>query len=627
MNWNPATFASQFYLIAIACHGNEYGEAPMLKKRVEAGELPPVQERLPANPPVVEVIESIGRYGGEIRTITPVATWLVEEVYMMREPLLRFASDGVTIKPNVAERWELAKDARSILVQLREGMRWSDGKPVTTEDVRFAWEDVLLNKDITPVPPANFVVDDEPMGLEVLDATRFRLSFRKPYGSVLYALIQSVNDAALLMPKHYLRRYHPKYAPMDEITATASDRGFDHWFELFRDVNHTVRLISAQTSPDYPTLGAWRVMETPVSGHVILERNPYYWKVDPKGNQLPYINRIHSEYVGTEETRNLLYVSGEIDFAQTPMQNAPLLLSNRERGNYSVRFWHEIQGSRVTLFLNQTYPDPVFRELFQNPQFRIALSLAIDRKEINEILFFGKSNPRQWTVNPASSFYDPQWEKSYAEHDPAEANRILDELGLVRKGPQGWRHLPDGRQVIINPVVIEGGFRPQSMELVADYWSEIGVLLSWRVVRTELVMTKRDGNLLDLAVFPCESSSDIGLIFHPLLQINYWAPLWSDWFHSKGRLGEEPPRKIQALWATWTRMRETGDKKERIHLGKEIVESQSENLYGIGLVGSSMNAVLAANRLQNVPGDGVLVGWPFGVASLYHAEQFFVEGK
>jgi len=621
-------FAVGFYCSAVqVCFGVEYREAPMLRALVEAGELPPVGDRLPDHPPVIEVIDRIGVHGGEIRTITPVATWLVEEVYMMREPFVRFAADGVTIEPNVIESWELAEDARSILLQLRKGMRWSDGAPVTTDDVLFAWHDVLLNKDITPIPPSNFVVGGEPMRLEVLDAMRFRLSFNQPYGSVLYALIQTVNDSSLLMPKHYLKRFHPAYEPIEEISSIVSARGFDHWFELFRDVNHTVRLTSGQTSPDYPTLGAWCVVDTPSSGHVILERNPYYWKVDREGNQLPYINRIHSEYVGTEESRNLLYISGEIDFAQNAMQNAPLLLSNRDRGNYSVRFWREIQGSRVTLFLNQTHPDPAFRDLFQNPRFRIALSLAIDRGEINEILHFGKCNPRQWTVNRASSFYEPEWERSYADYNPDEANRILDELGLKRKGPQGWRHFENGRQVIINPVVIEGGFRPETMELVADYWAEIGVLLSWRVVRTELVMTKRDGNLLDLAVYPCESSSDIGLIFHPLLQINYWAPLWSDWFRSDGNRGEKPPAKIQSLWQVWMRMRQTGDRTERIRLGKEIVRSQSENLYGIGLVGGTMNAILVSNRLKNVPGDDVLVGWPFGVASLYHAEQFFVNEK
>ena len=366
------------------------------------------------------------------------------------------------------------------------------------------------------------------------------------------------------------------------------------------------------------------MVETPVSGHVILERNHFYWKVDRDGNQLPYIDRIHSEYVGKPEARNLLYISGKIDFAQNSMQNGPLLLTHQDRGGYSVRMWQEIQGSRVTLFLNQTHPDPTLRPLFQNRWFRIALSLAINREEINQILHFGSCNPRQWTVNRASSFYGLEWERSFAEYNPVEANRLLDDLGMNRVGPQGWRHTPSGRQIVINPVVIEGGFRPETMELIADYWAAVGVLLNWRVVRTELVMTKLEGNLLDLAAYPCESSSDIGLLFHPLLQIKYWAPLWADWFGSSGKRGEEPPAAIRELWQVWKQMRQTGDEYERARLGKQIVASQAENLYGIGLVGGTMNAVLVSDRLHNVPGNGLLVGWPFGVASLYHAEQFFI---
>jgi len=596
-----------------------------LASLVAERKLPPVDERLPADPLVVECVDRIGVYGGEIRTITPVPTWLVEEMYMLREPLVRFAGDGVTIEPNLAESWEMANDWRSIVVHLRRGLRWSDGVPVTTEDVLFAWNDVLLNEEITPIPPSHFVVEGVPMRVQALDDLRFRVSFNEPYGSMVYALIQSVTASSLVQPKHYLKRFHAAYGSREEIEIEARAHGFDHWFEWFRDVNHTVRWTNGQTPPDYPTLSAWRILDAPVSGHVILERNPYYWKIDTDGNQLPYIDRIHSEYMATPESRNLVYISGEIDFAQNSMQNGPLLLSHQSRGNYTVRLWPEIQGSRVTLFLNQTHPDPDLRRLFRKPEFRRALSLAINREEINTILHFGKCNPRQWTVNPASSFYESQWEQSYAEFDPGKGNLILDQLGLERKGPRGWRHFPNGRQVVINPVVIEGGFRPETMELVGDYWAAVGILLNWRVVQTELVITKLKGNLLDLAVYPCESSSDIGFIFHPLLQIGYWGPRWADWFLSNGAQGEKPPEEILSLWRTWKKMRQTGDPAERIRLGKEIVRSQAENLYGIGLVGGTMNAVLVSDRLKNVPGDGLLTGWPFGVASLYHAEQFYIE--
>ncbi len=330
--------------------------------------------------------------------------------------------------------------------------------------------------------------------VEALDDYNFRLSFKEPYGSILFALIHTSLESSLIQPKHYLKNFHPAYTPEEDLDKQAKKKGFDHWFELFRDANHTTRRMTGQTPPDYPTLGAWQVLSEPAIGHVILQRNPYYWKVDPDGKQLPYIDRIHSEYVGNEEARSLKYMAGEVDFAQNPLESAPVLLSNRKRGKYSVRMWVENQGTRVTYFFNQTFPDLELRGLFRDRRFRIALSLGINREEINDILYYGKCIPRQCTVNRACSYYEPEFEKSYAEFDPDRANELLDEIGLKRKGVRGWRHFPSGRQVILSPVVIEGGFRPDMTELVADYWSALGILLSWRVVDNELVYTKLMGN-------------------------------------------------------------------------------------------------------------------------------------
>lgn len=621
----PRSVQALAFAVPALSFGMTFHEAPMLRERVESGELPPIQERLPDNPLVVECFERIGVYGGEMRTVTPIAGWLVEEGPMVWEPLLRFAPDGVTIEPNLAESWELSDDSRSITIRLRKGLRWSDGVPVTTEDVLFAWNDVQLNKDITPLPPQMFAVDGEPMKLEVVDDFTFRLIFKQPYGSVLFALIHSYLLQSLIQPKHYLKNFHAAYTPEEELVKKARKKGFDYWFELFRDENHTTRRMTGQTPPDYPTLGAWQVLGEPAIGHVMLQRNPYYWKVDAKGQQLPYVDSIHSEYVGNPEARNLKYIAGEVDFASTPLENAPVMLANRKKSKYSVRLWVENQGTRVTYFFNQTFPDPELRALFRDLRFRMAASLAINREEINDILYYGKCIPRQCTVNRACSYYEPEFERSYAEFDPDRANELLDEIGLERKGPGGWRHFPSGRQVILSPVVIEGGFRPETTELVADYWSTLGILLSWRVVDNELVYTKLMGNQLDLAIYPGDTATDVGMAMGTPLQIRLWAPLWEDWFMSNGERGEEPPAEIKDLWDTWLLMRQTGDREERIRLGKKLARSQVENLYGIGAVGGTISPAVVTDRLNNVPGDGALCGWPWAVHVIHRPEQWFIE--
>jgi peptide/nickel transport system substrate-binding protein len=611
--------------ITTGAPGAMYREAPMLRERVKEGALPPVEERLPDNPPVVKCLERIGVYGGEMNTVTMIAGWLVEEMYMVWEPMLRFAPDGVTVEPNLVKRWKLADDARSITLTLRKGMKWSDGVPVTMEDVLFAYHDVIMNKDITPVPSPNFMVAGEPMELEALDELRFRLSYKEPYGAVLYALIHTVTEASMIQPQHYLKKFHARYSDEEDITALAKKRGFNSWFELFRDVNHSTRRTSGQCPPDYPTLSPWQVADAPATGHVILQRNPYYWKVDSEGNQLPYIDRIHSQYVGNPVARTLKYIAGEVDFASNPLENVPVLLSNQIRGKYSVRMWVENQGTRVTYFLNQTYPDPQLRELFRDRRFRIALSHGINREEINEILYFGKCIPRQYTVNRACSFFEPEFETSYATYDPERANQLLDEIGLKRKGPAGWRHFANGRQVALAPVVIEGGFRPEMTELVSDYWADLGILLAWRVVDGELVQTKLMGNLLDLAIYPGDEATDIGVITGRLMQLRLWAPLWEDWFISNGSRGEEPPDEIKELYNTWLQLRQTGDADQRVRLGKKLVRSQAENLYGIGAVGGTIAPIVVTDRLHNVAGDGALLGWPWGVTVLHHPEQWFIE--
>jgi len=635
-------------LVSSVCAAGPYGEAPMLRKLVEEGKLPPVEERLPDQPSIVRPYEKVGVYGGQMNTVTGMAGILHESQYMVYEPLLRFASDGTTIVPNVVTRWEMGDDSRSITLYLRKGMRWSDGVPVTVDDVLFAWYDVFLNEDLNVRAPSAFVVAGEPMEIQRMDDYTFRLVFKEPYGSVPYFLTRTMAWNSLIQPKHYLKAYHPKYTPRDKIMTVVNERDFTHWFELFKDVNHTQRSLNNQTPPDYPTISAWRVASVPSTGHVILERNPYYWKVDPEGNQLPYIDRIHSTYVGNPEARNLTFVTGDIDFggSYTRFEDSPLFLSNRKKGRYSVYFWEENQGSRVAYFFNQTHPDPVLRKIFQDRRFRAALSLAINRQEINDIVYFGKCRPRQLTVNPTCSFLEPEFEKSYADYNPEEAGRLLDQVGLHTKPGGHWRYLPDGRQLVIACDVY--GIEPyrKTTELVKEHWGAVGVLLNWRVAGDSLIWIRVSGNEAHVFCTADDVATDVMVLNEPLYGVAYWAPLWSRWLGTEGKHGEAPPRTIRDLYRMWEDLRATGDPQERVRLGKGLIRSQADNLWGIGTVGGTLNPIVVSRRLHNVPqymkdsnGDIVYVqdehgnvrprlalwGWPWLATFLHHPEQFYIE--
>lgn len=626
------------------CQAQPYKESPMLTKLVEQGKLPPVEQRLPEQPAVVQPYEKIGVYGEQMRTITGSPDNLSEAQYMVYEPLLRFASDGVTIVPNVVTHWEMAPDSKSITLFLRKGMRWSDGVPVTVEDVLFAYYDVILNKDITPASmvPQGFKTGGKPMEVERIDDYTFQLVFAEPYGGIPYVLTRTIAGQALVQPKHYLKRYHPKYTPLDQIMTKSRQAGFANWFELFRDVNYPAHLggsLSPQTPPDFPTIGPWHVVEVPATGNTIMQRNPYYWKVDPEGNQLPYIDRIHSTYIGNPEARNLKFVTGDVDFAALycRMENTPLFLSNRQKGGYSVYLCLENQGTRVAYYFNQTHRDPVLRNIFQDRRFRIALSLAIDRREINEIVYFGKCRPRQDTVNRICSFFEPQFETNHAQYDPEQANHLLDEMGLERRGLKGWRYRSDGRQLAITLDVY--GVEPymKTAQLIKEYWQDVGVLLNWRLVDGNLMNLRAQGNLADLVGYPNDVATDVTVLSVPLCGIGNWAPLWDRWLRMQGEQGEEPPQHIKDLYKLWEELCRTADPQERIGLGKELIRSKSENLWGIGTVGESLRPIIVSNRLHNVPefrkdrdgnlleGERALWGWPWLATFLHHPEQFYIK--
>ena len=747
----------------------QYQEAPMLAKLVKEGKLPPVEQRLPDEPMVVKVVERIGKYGGEIRVLTDSPTEMFEMGAFISEMMLRFAADGRTLQPNTAKAWKVSEDGRTTTIYLRKGLKWSDGKPVTVDDVLFGYDDVVTNTDITPVTPAAYVVGGEPGKIEKVDDYTFRFHFKEPYGAFPYFLTQTWNTARLLMPKHYLKQFHVDYTPLEQVNKLVKKRGFTHWFQIFNDENYSVKTQGSLTPPQFPSIAGWIIDSVPSSGHIKLVRNPYYWKVDEQGNQLPYIDRAHSIHVGRPETRNLKLISGDVDYSAGMCwtDDLPVYLSGREGKDYEVYRWKCNWGSYATCYLNMTHPDPVMRMLFNNRKFRIALSLGIDREELNQVLYYGICEPTQLTVNPVCSYHVPEYTKAHAEYDPDRSNQLLDELGLERKGK--WRRRPkvvfstpwsksyskldhgtisnglreefdrlgislspapnistelDGYQwhmkdadrlfmisrrgkvllfqaglefeddlngshfsealqrkfddqdlslsgaVEISPEregsrwritddkqsytvlkkeetleihgemldvcrpgnriltlsveVVEGGFRPQTAEFLKEYWQHLSILVAFRQIGNTLFGVRREASQLQITVFPDDVGTDVSVLARPGYAIANWAPAWHRWFTSHGNAGEEPPTHVMQLLELWQAMRRTTDEQHRIELGRQMMKSQAENLWGIGTVAGLIRPVIVSHRLHNVPPEG-LYGYPWYVTYLHHPGQFYLD--
>ncbi len=610
----------------------EYNEAPMLKEKVAAGELPPVEERLPEEPLVVEVVEEIGQYGGTLHMLTPVPNDMDDCDTFNEQCVLRMSPGLTTIEPNIAKGWEFSEDAKTLTLFLRKGMKWSDGAPFTADDVMFWYEDVVLNDELTPVKPGDWSPGGELMKVEKIDDWTVQLRFAAPYAVATLMLAHSWGmPSSFFYPKHYLKQFHPNYVPMEKLKEMAEERGFDHWYELFRERSRHDSGVPLD-NPDYPVVNPYYLKEkTP--GYWSLERNPYFWAVDTEGNQLPYIDGILLTLVEDREMVASKVATGEVDWAakETALKDYPLYMGNEEKGNFRVILWKSIFGGDCVYQFNQTYKkDLVLRDILRDLRFRQALSLAINREEINEALYFGKAVPRQWTVIPACSYYEEEFAESYAEYNPEEANRLLDEMGLDKRDEAGYRLKPDGKRLAftIEYYPIESPKTPIS-EMVKEYWGAVGVQVSLKEISGELSAMRYPANEVAVGAWHGDVTTDILFPIFPWQYVPYalhwgttFCPLWAQWYNTGGEEGEEPPQEVKNLYKWWESLKATTNEEERIELGKKILRSQAENLWCIGEVGCGPIPVIVRSNLRNVP-EETYYGWDTLFGYYVHPEQFF----
>jgi peptide/nickel transport system substrate-binding protein len=572
-----------------------YSEAPMLKEMVDAGTLPPVEERLPENPLMVLPIKSVGQYGGTWhRAFLGVADFhaLGRLIY---EAVLRWPRDPKDpIQPGLAEDWEWSDDGLELTLYFRKGLKWSDGAPFTVDDVIFWWEDIENDPEITAAPHIEWLAGGEPMELEKIDDTTIKLKFAGPNG-----LAESVGLAfhgcqwplgferfGFFAPRHYLEQFHPKYNE-DATYEDFEEKAFNFNTEL-------------------PVMYAWKVAQWEAGAtEMVAERNPYYWKVDPEGKQLPYIDRIHYTLVEGGEALNLMAIAGDLDMQHRRINFAQYTVyqENAEAGDYHLLLWSTAQASTITLFPNQSYPDPKYRELLQNLKFRQALSLAIDRDLINEVGFLGQAIPRTISVVRDSPLFQQDIEEYYAEYDPAAAEALLEEIGLVKAG--GFYNFPDGSPV---ELIIEGtdavsGASMDSLELVTQNWNDIGLKTVLETMSRDIYWPRANSNEVMIATW----ETDRGLVpmVDPIYQFpfderSWMGPAFGTWYKSGGELGEEPSANLKEVQDLYDEYKATVDPDEQLEIGKEIVRKATEGLFTIGTVGQPPALVVVKNNFHNV---------------------------
>ena len=609
-----------------------FSEAPMLAAMVAAGELPPVQERLPGEPLVLQPLASIGRYGGNLIGAANYPTYGADDVWSARiQGLLKPSMDLNTVVANAARAWQVSADLSSITIHLRRGMKWSDGHPFTADDILFWYEDYLGNDEINPVKPKMWSPGGELMKVEKLDDLTVRYSFAAPFpgATVLLGAVPRDGTWTTFAPRHYLEQFHIAHNP--EANDLAKAAGHDNWFQLLR--SHWGLEIQSREDVDLPSIDTWVLEEVDAAGNKYFTRNPYYWKIDTAGNQLPYIDEQTRQLFDSMETIHLQVINGELSYAafHSVLNNYPLYKSNEAEGGYRVLLWNSLRGAEQTFYWNQTSKDPVLREIFNDIRFRQATSLAINRAEINDSLFFGRAVPRQATVNPGNELFEPWMADHYAEYDPDRANELLDEMGLEWDANREYRLRPDGKRIaVVFPYRELEGPKQRINELAQEYWKAIGIDVTLKQVSSSLFWEMVNANEVELGGKHLDMNTVNGLYsctfcrFRPSWGVSNGRP-WQSWYNTDGAQGEEPPPDVKELFELsdrWLTM--PPDTDEWRALGKELMKKNVEGMYQIGTVGMGPQPVLVAANLHNIPDEG---SWWYDWFAVwfagYHADQWY----
>ena len=620
---------------SVAAQG-EYSEAPMLAELVASGELPPVAERLPTNPRVVPVRDEIGQYGG---------TWRrgYRGVSDMQGPAKLIYTFGmhfdisqdletIEIVPGLFDEWTQNEDASEYTFHIREGLRWSDGVLFTTDDIQF-WYDWYQNGELGATRSV-LNVAGEPIELEVVDSNTFTVRFAAPNPLLAFKIARDDTEGqhggpTMGAPAHYLSQYIPELGDQALIDAAIEEHGVASWQELFGDGGTPRGPIAWWASnPDVPVMTPWRIVEPlPFSDPIVLERNPYYYCVDEQGQQLPYIDRIDHRLFDDSNVFDLWVSQGEIDMSERHVSaaNFTFYKENEEVGDYQVYLW---KGSSTGAFHpNTSHDDPVIRELFNDPRFRHAMSISINRVEINELVYNGLLEPRQASPVTGSPEYDPEFETRWTEYDPEGAIALLDEIGL-EVGDDGMRLRPDGESLALHLMHSQQGNQAGSDEisLVVGYLNAIGLDITEDPVERSLYEERIENNQVDIGWWGMDRSLIIQA--DPQAYIGgsgqqVYAKRYQQWYEGNDQ-GVEPPEDhpIRRLHELWDQVAMEPDADRRRELMAELMNVHKEAPLAIGTVGEPPAPVIVANRMRNVP-NGIVSDTTLRNERVANPEQFF----
>ncbi len=607
-------------------------QAPALQEMVRNGTLPPLAERLPSDPLVVEPVDEIGQYGGIWRAGLRGGSdnaWIYRTVAY--DQMLSWKRDWSGVRPNVASSYEVSDDATTYTFHLRPGMKWSDGEPFTAADVDWWFNHVIMNEELTPTVPSWLRSGDEPATVTMTDDYTVVFTYPEANGVLPLRLAAPGGPAVVSYPQHYMQQYHADFN--DDAGANAEAAGFEDWVLYFQDRNGG-GCCGYYRDADLPVLWAWS-LTTPYGENtttIRAERNPYYWKVDTEGNQLPYIDAVVFN-VGTDpETLVLQALAGEIDYQDRHIAT----LGNKAaffdaQDSAGIKLTNRLaSGSNVMeISLNQNHPDPVKREIFGNLDFRIALSYAINRQELIDLVLVGQGQPWQAAPMASSPYYHERLATQYVEYSPELANQHLDAAGYMDSDGDGIREGPDGEPISFTvDIITVAPDQIDMMNLISQYWEAVGIKMTPNVLDRSLGQQRLEVLEHDANTWGAPGGIGYGTLLDP----RNWVPMhghsrygyaWYRWYiDNEDEIGEEPPDIVKRQLELYTEIQATPDPERQIELMGEILDIAADLFYTIGISTPAPGYGVASKDMHNIM-DQMPAAWQYPTPGPADTFQFY----
>ncbi|WP_204112455.1 ABC transporter substrate-binding protein [Shimia biformata] len=606
----------------------EYKEGAFWKTDVDAGSLPPITERLPEVPLVVDLEAKgrvLGKEGGTLSTMVT-RTKDVRQMVVYGYARLVGYDHSYRLVPDILQDIEV-EDGRKFTLRLRPGHKWSDGHPFTSEDFRYWWENVANNPELSPSGPSEFLrVDGQLPEVTFPDARTIIYEWQGQNPQFMQAMAEAT-PVFIYRPAHYLKPFHADFNDPDTLRQRLREKRVRSWAALHNKLDNMSRF----DNPDLPTLQPWMVISGEAQTRAQFVRNPYYHRVDTNGVQLPYIDVVEMDVVAPG------LMAAKANAGETELQargldfkDAAILRRGEAEGGYRMHLWDNGVASQIAIYLNLNYNDEGWRNTMRDVRFRRALSLAIDRKTINKALYFGLAKEGAMTVLPLSPFFKEKNRKAWSAYDPVAAGALLDEMGLTKRDREGTRMLPDGRPLWI--VIETAGERQEvenALQIITDNWRDIGVKLIMRPLERDILRNRvYAGNAMAAVWF----GWDHGLVqphtppvFAVPMQQEFFAwPKWGQYYQTHGTAGEPPDMpaavRLMELGEAWKKAPTSTD---RSRIWQEIVDIHADQVYAIGILAEAPQPVVVSHRLKNVPEKAIWAWSPGAHFGVHRMDEFF----